>query len=296
MDPLKIIFERISTMAKQAVELSPQILLAVMLLVVTWLIARLVVFVFRRAMRRSSLRRSLIVVLQKLIAVTIWTIGLLIAATIIFPNLTPANLVAGLGLGSIAVGFAFKDIFKNFLAGVLILLREPMRIGDFIECNGVEGRVEEITLRDTYIRQVDGQLVLVPNAMLFQNAVYVLTDKPIRRITVMCGVAYDEDIDEARDVIKSAVENVKSVNTSQPVEIFAQAFGSSSIDFEVTWWTESKPIDMRESRDEVVAVVKRALDDAGIEIPFPYRTLTFKEPLSLSKSEQMKDSEPAETG
>lgn len=296
MDPLKIIFERISTMAKQAVELSPQILLAVMLLVVTWLIARLVVFVFRRAMRRSSLRRSLIVVLQKLIAVTIWTIGLLIAATIIFPNLTPANLVAGLGLGSIAVGFAFKDIFENFLAGVLILLREPMRIGDFIECNGVEGRVEEITLRDTYIRQVDGQLVLVPNAMLFQNAVYVLTDKPIRRITVMCGVAYDEDIDEARDVIKSAVENVKSVNTSQPVEIFAQAFGSSSIDFEVTWWTESKPIDVRESRDEVVAAVKRALDDAGIEIPFPYRTLTFKEPLSLSKAEQMKDSEPAETG
>lgn len=296
MDPLKIIFERISTMAKQAVELSPQILLAVMLLVVTWLIARLVVFVFRRAMRRSSLRRSLILVLQKLIAVTIWTIGLLIAATIIFPNLTPANLVAGLGLGSIAVGFAFKDIFENFLAGVLILLREPMRIGDFIECNGVEGRVEEITLRDTYIRQVDGQLVLVPNAMLFQNAVYVLTDKPIRRITVMCGVAYDEDIDEARDVIKSAVENVKSVNTSQPVEIFAQAFGSSSIDFEVTWWTESKPIDVRESRDEVVAAVKRALDDAGIEIPFPYRTLTFKEPLSLSKAEQMKDSEPAETG
>lgn len=286
MDPLKIIIDRVSAMVKQAVELSPQILLSVMLLVVTWIIARLVVFVFRRAMKRSNLRPSLIVVLQKLIAVTIWAIGLLIAAAIIFPNLTPANLVAGLGLGSIAVGFAFKDIFENFLAGVLILLREPMRIGDFIECNGVEGRVEEITLRDTYIRQVDGQLVLVPNAMLFQNAVYVLTDQPTRRMTVICGIAYDEDIDQARNVIKEAVETVDSVDTSQPVEIFAQAFGSSSIDFEVTWWTESKPIDVRKSRDEVVAAVKRALDDADIEIPFPYRTLTFKDSLSLSKSQK----------
>lgn len=286
MDPLTIIIDRITTMVKQAVELSPQILLAALLLVVTWVIARLVVFVFRRAMRRSKLRQSLIVVLQKLISVTIWAIGLLISATIIFPNLTPANLVAGLGLGSIAVGFAFKDIFENFLAGVLILLREPMRIGDFIECNGVEGRVEEITLRDTYIRQVDGQLVLVPNAMLFQNAVYVVTDQTTRRITVMCGVAYDEDVDEAREVIKSAVEKAETVDTSRPVEIFAQAFGSSSIDFEVTWWTESKPIDIRKSRDEVVAVLKRALDEAGIEIPFPYRTLTFKDSLSLSKADQ----------
>lgn len=286
MDPITIIIDRVSAMVKQAVELSPQILLSMMLLVITWIIARIVVFVFRRAMKRSNLRPSLIVVLQKLITVTIWAIGLLIAATIIFPNLTPANLVAGLGLGSIAVGFAFKDIFENFLAGVLILLREPMRIGDFIECNSVEGRVEEITLRDTYIRQVDGQLVLVPNAMLFQNAVYVLTDKSTRRITVMCGVAYDEDVDEAREVIKSAVEKADTVDTSQPVEIFAQAFGSSSIDFEVTWWTESKPIDVRESRDEVVAAVKRALDEAGIEIPFPYRTLTFKEPLTLSNQDR----------
>ena len=286
MDPLTIIIDRVSAMAKQAVELSPQILLAALLLFVTWVIARLIVFVFRRAMRRSNLRQSLIVVLQKLISVTIWAIGLLIAATIIFPNLTPANLVAGLGLGSIAVGFAFKDIFENFLAGVLILLREPMRIGDFIECNGVEGQVEEITLRDTYIRQVDGQLVLVPNAMLFQNAVYVVTDQTTRRITVMCGVAYDEDVDEARNVIKSAVKKAETVDSSQPVEIFAQAFGSSSIDFEVTWWTESKPIDVRESRDEVVAAVKRALDEAGIEIPFPYRTLTFKDTLSLSKADE----------
>ena len=75
------------------------------------------------------------------------------------------------------------------------------------------------------------------------------------------------------------------IRPRRPVQIFAREFNSSSIDFEVTWWTGSKPVDERRSRDEVVAAVKRALDEAGIEIPFPYRTLTFKEPLSLSRGE-----------
>jgi small-conductance mechanosensitive channel len=85
-------------------------------------------------------------------------------------------------------------------------------------------------------------------------------------------------------VIRKAVTSVDTVHDDQPIQVFAQAFGASSIDFEVTWWTGSKPVDIRTSRDQVVAAVKRALDDAGIEIPFPYRTLTFKENLRIEKS------------
>ncbi|MEZ5477497.1 MAG: mechanosensitive ion channel family protein [Thiolinea sp.] len=99
---------------------------------------------------------------------------------------------------------------------------------------------------------------------------------------MICGIAYGEDVDTSRDVIKRAVENCDSVNTGvHGVQVFAQEFADSSINFEVTWWTGSKPVDIRRSRDEVIAAVKRALDDAGIEIPFPYRTLTFSEPLPL---------------
>ena len=167
-----------------------------------------------------------------------------------------------------------------------------MRLNDHVECEGVDGQVEKITIRDTYIRRTDGQLVLVPNAMLFKNPVYILTDRPQRRTTIICGVAYGENVDEARKVIEAAVKGVDSVDQSRPVQIFAQAFGSSSIDFEVTWWTGSKPVEVRRSRDAVVAAVKAALDAAGIEIPFPYRTLTFKHPLSIATS---KDDERAST-
>jgi len=96
-------------------------------------------------------------------------------------------------------------------------------------------------------------------------------------------LAYGEDVDQSREVIRAAAEGCQTVSREKPIEIFAEQFASSSIDFEVTWWTGSTPLDVRKSRDEVVAAVKRALDDAGIESPFPYRTLTFNEPLQLAR-------------
>ena len=193
--------------------------------------------------------------------------------------------MTALGVGGVAIGFAFKDVFENFLAGVLLLVREPFSIDDFIECEHIDGQVEEITIRDTHVRQTDGQLVVAPNAMFFKNPVTIRTARDVRRTTVICGVAYGEDVDRARDVIAAAVRGVDAVRDDvRDVEIFAQEFADSSINFEVTWWTGSRPIDIRTSRDKVVAAVKRALDDEGIEIPFPYRTMTFKEPLALARA------------
>jgi small-conductance mechanosensitive channel len=260
----------------------PQIGVALLVLLLTWLGAKLVRLVLARVCRSARMRRSLIEVLQMIGAVTTWIIGILIATVIVFPSMTPAKMLTALGLGSVAIGFAFKDVFENFLAGILLLIREPFRLGDYIDCGGVEGQVAEITIRDTHIRQTDGQRVVMPNALLFKEPVTVRTDSDFRRTTIVCGVAYGEDVDAARDVITRAVKNLDTVRDDvRDVEIFAQAFGASSIDFEVTWWTGSRPIDIRISRDQVVAAVKRALDEAGIEIPFPYRTLTFKGPLPV---------------
>ena len=264
--------------------LLPQMTIALVVLCLTFGLSRLGAMVVSRVLGRMRLRRSLIEVLQMLVSTGIWLLGIMIAATIIFPSLTPGKIMTAVGLGSIAIGFAFKDIFENFIAGMLILFREPFRLNDHIECESIEGRVEEITIRDTHVRQTDGQRIVMPNAMLFKSPVIVRTDRDIRRTTIICGVAYGEDVDEAREVIRKAVTGVDTVHDDQPIQIFAQAFGASSIDFEVTWWTGSKPVDIRTSRDQVVAAVKRALDDAGIEIPFPYRTLTFKEDLRIEKT------------
>lgn len=268
-----------------ALDASPRLLAALLVLASTWAVASLIRIIIIRLGLRLRLRRNLIDVLRMLAATAIWLGGILIALTVIFPTITPGRVLTTLGLSSLAVGFAFKDTFENFLAGILILLREPFRIGDHVECDDIEGQVEEITIRDTRIRRTDGQLVVMPNHELFQNPVTVRTDRELRRTTIMCGVAYGENVDEARAVIEDAVRRVDSVrNDVRDVEVFAHAFGASSIDFEVTWWTGSRPIDIRASRDQVVGAVKAALDEAGIEIPFPYSTLTFKEPLRLARA------------
>ncbi len=284
--PFVILSERIEGLLRGLVAQVPNFIGAIVFIFATWLLAKgvrwlLSSVVFPKRMR-PALKNALLVIASTIV----WFCGLLIAATIALPGLTPGEALAALGIGSIAIGLAFKDIFENFLAGILLMLRKPMRIGDFIECEDITGEVETITIRDTFVRRTDGVLVMLPNAFLYKNPVRVLTDLDIRRTTITVGVAYGESVVEAQKVITGAVEKLDSVDKSRPIEIFAKAFGASSIDFEVTWWTGSRPIDIRRSRDEVIESVKSALDDAGIEIPFPYRTLTFKEPLDVAATVQ----------
>lgn len=257
---------------------SPLLLAAVMILFATGVLAKLVAWVSHRLLDRRGIRASLKDLVYQLNTIVVWIAGLLVATVVAFPGMTPSKALTVLGLGSVAIGFAFKDIFENFFAGILILWRYPFDRGDFVTCEGLTGKVEQITIRNTMIRRLDGELAVVPNATLFKNNVDVLTSQPQRRVRIICGVAYAEDVDQSREVIESAVHSCQSVQGKRTVEVFAQEFASSSINFEVAWWTGSKPVDIRRSRDEVVAAIKRALDNAGIEIPFPYRTLTFKDP------------------
>ena len=283
--PLEILSEKLETIVVTVISLLPNITAAAVLLLLTWAIVAVARWLLGQSLRRSRVREALRQALITLIATAIWIAGIVVAATILLPGLTAAKLLAGLGLGSIAIGLAFKDIFENFLAGLLIMMRQPMRIGDFIECEDVAGNVERITIRDTYQRRTDGVLVMLPNAFLYKNAVRVLTDLDRRRERLVVGIAYGEDVAAGRAVIREALEGVESIDHARPVQVFAHAFSSSSIDFEVTWWTGSRPVEVRGSRDQVVEAIKSALNEAGIEIPFPYRTLTFKDPLRLARAD-----------
>ena len=288
VDPANVLRGQLAEIVAQTVAFLPTMVAAIIVLIATGFIVWAVTRGLERGLRnRRRVRQSLKRLLVNLAGILVWFFGIMITAIILFPGLTPSSLVAGLGLGSVAIGFAFKDVFENFLAGIIILFRTKMRIGDHIDCEGIEGQIEDILVRETHVRRTDGQLTIVPNAMLFKNPLRIVTDLDERRTTIICGVAYGEDVDQARTVIKRAVESCDSViRPRRPVQIFAREFNSSSIDFEVTWWTGSKPVDERKSRDEVVAAVKRALDEAGIEIPFPYRTLTFKEALPLARPKE----------
>lgn len=289
---LSVVSSSLETLWKDFLRQLPLVIAALAVIVVTWLAGRIGLVIVTKTAERSRLRGGLRDLARQLTICGIWVAGIMIAAVVMFPGMTPAKLLTVLGLSSVAIGFAFKDIFENFFAGVLILWRFPFDKGDFIECGEVCGRVEDITVRMTSIRQVDGQLVVLPNAMLFKQAVYVLTSQNSRRVTIICGVAYGEDVATARSVIRQAVEDCDAVHRDHEIEIFAREFADSSVNFEVTFWCGSTPLEERQARDQVVESVKHALDQAGIEIPFPYRTLTFKQPLRVGGASDIVSESP----
>lgn len=276
--------EQVQAMATDFVAALPSIAIALLVLLVTWILARFAAKIADMLVGRTEIRPSLKSLIDTLVKLGIWLIGIMIAAIVVMPTLTPASLIAGLGIGAVAIGFAFQDIFENFLAGVLIMLREKMRIGDVIECEGIVGKVERITLRETHVRRLSGELTIVPNSMIFKNPVEILTDELKRRHEIVVGVSYDTNLDHAADVIRRSVEAVGGVDIDMGLDIFAQEFNSSSVDFLVRWWAGSTPRAGWESKDKVVRAIKAGLDAAEIEIPFPYVTHTFKERVPLGRN------------
>ena len=227
-------------MGRGVIAMLPNIFIAVVFLGLTWAMAKFATQIAERLSRGADLRPSLRELIELTVRIVIWAFGLLVSATILLPDLTLSSIVAGLGIGTVAVGFAFKDVFENFMAGVLLMLREKMRIGDYIECEGVEGKVEQISLRETHVRKLSNELAVVPNSLLFKNPVEIFTDKDQRRFELIVGVSYDTDLKHAADTIRKAVESSNSIDKKRAVDIFATEFNSSSVDFRVRWWTGSR--------------------------------------------------------
>ena len=282
MEPIRILTEQLRQFADQAVALTPNFLAAALVLALTYIVARFASLIARKILGRSGARPSLLRAVGTLVRLAIWIAGLLIAATIVFPNLTPTKLVAGLGIGSIAIGLAFKDTFENFLAGFLILLRKPMRIGDDIECEGLSGKVENISIRDTFLRKRSGELVIVPNSHLVQESGRD-PDRP-RPAPDIAGCRRGL----WRGCGESAVGDREGHRLHRPCRWRhghpRSTRGSSILPPSTSWCAGGpkahRPMNMpraarRSSRS------RPRWDAAGIEIPFPYRTLTFAEPVPI---------------
>lgn len=259
---------------------------AIVLLLVTALASKIIKRTIHEIMKRSKLRHSLRQVILRLVGIVVWIMGLLVIATLLVPGLTPSKALGGLGIVSIAIGFAFRDIFENFFAGILLLWRFPFEDGDFIECEGIMGEVLNVNVRMTELRTVEGEHLILPNSFLYKNPVHVLTAQAQRRQEVTTGIAYGESVDAAVKVLQDALAQCETIDQGRGFEVLPKGFGSSSIDIDLLWWSGARPLEQLRSRGEVVTAAKRALYAAGIEIPFPYRTLTFKEPLRIHPLEK----------
>ena len=265
--------ERLATLLVDGLKVLPGVILAIIILLLTRTFADLVQRGTRKAASKAIKSLSLQTLLVQTSYVLAWAAGILLASILAFPDVGVTDLIALLGLGSVAIGFAFQDIFKNFLSGVLLLLQEPFSLRDEIVVEGFEGTVEEIALRATKIRTYQGELVVLPNSVVFMSPVKVMTAKPQRRTDLAIGVDYNTPLPMARDTLLTAVNSVEEVLHMPSAEVDIVEFGDSSINLIVRYWTKPQKRSVRRIQTQVVMAVKQACDEADISIPYPIRTV-----------------------
>lgn len=268
----------------QSVEHLPAVLVAIAIVLGTRYAVRITLPLLHRLTEQFIVSVSLRLLAQQVARVAIWTLGIVIAAVAAFPDLQLGDIIGFLGLGSVAIGFAFQDIFKNFLAGILLLLQEPFRIGDQVIISDFEGTVESIAIRSTQLLTYQGVRVDIPNALIFTSPVKVLTAQSHRRTDLDIGVDYTTPLPIARQTLLTALEGIEGIVSIPAPEVDLVSFGDSSINLKVRYWTLPQMAHVRRIQSEVILALKAACDTASITIPYPIRTVHWFDQAQFDES------------
>ncbi|TLM77830.1 mechanosensitive ion channel family protein [Microbulbifer harenosus] len=277
--------DQVDSWVDGAIRLLPNFTVALVVLLFALLVGSVLSFLIRRQLKRRS-RDNLGDVLGSLVKWCLVLVGFLLAATIVMPSLKPGDLIAGLGVGSVAIGFAFKDILQNWLAGLLILVRQPFAIGDQIKVAEFEGTVHRIETRATLIDTYDGERVVVPNSDIYTNAIVVKTAHTRRRSEYEIGIGYSDDIGQACEVIRNTLADVEGVLHEPAPEALPWDLSASWVSISMRWWTNSAKSDVTHVRAQVIQAVKEALDEAGIDMPFETQVHLFHDQTDESDGER----------
>lgn len=272
----EMVSDKVEGWLSTAVKMLPNFLIAVIVVVAFWLLAKGVRKVSRKLMNKFSDNKSLINLTTTVIYVGTITIGTFVALSVLHLDKTVTSLLAGVGVIGLALGFAFQDIAANFVAGVLIATRKPFSIGDLVESNGYHGHVQEMNLRASVIRTFQGQDVIIPNKEVFTKPLTNYAIYPKRRIDLSVGVSYGDDLENVKKIAVKAVEALEVIEQDMGVSLFFTEFGGSSINFDIRFWVdEHEQSHFLEARSAAIVAIKQAFDKNDISIPYPIRTLDF---------------------
>jgi small conductance mechanosensitive channel len=252
----------------------PKLAYALIIFIVSFYIAQMIGRLMEKVLARRRVDPGAVSLLSEM---TRW--GIIVFGTITalqqFTDITA--FLAGLGILGFTVGFALQDVMKNFAAGILLLLQRPFVVGDTIAVSDISGTVMDINLRATEIRTFDGRTIIFPNADALNHAITNFTRSVHRRIDVSLRVAFDTDLNVAREAVLEGLESVPGqLEDPAPVVVF-DTFGESYLSLTASFWIDTAQINMPAAKDAAVKFIKQAFDKHGIEIPFPMRTMIMPE-------------------
>lgn len=261
--------------AAQFIASLPAILIAFIAFYIIYRLSAVAQNGVQRALKVTNRSESVQIVLSRLTRWSIIFIGFLFAVMIAIPSFAPGELLSLLGIGSVAIGFAFRDVLQNFLAGILILLTEPFKIGDQINTGNYEGTVEDIQIRATFVRTYDNRRVVIPNGDLFTGSVTVNTAYDKRRSQYDVGIGYGDDIEAAQELCLDIMKSTEGVLDNPAPDTIMTEMGDSAVVFRVRWWTNPRQANVLKTQNLVLRNIKNRLTEDGFDIPFPIRTVYF---------------------
>ncbi len=270
------ITDKLSDWSEQFVEMIPNIAVAFLTVILFGIIARLLQMGIKKIHRQGVADQGIMNLISNFVFYIVVGLGIFMSLSVLQLDKTVTSLLAGAGIITLALGFAFQETAANFLAGVLMTFRRPITIGDLIETNDIEGYVKALNLRATVIETTQGQDVIIPNKTVFYSAIKNYSVNGHRRIDLEVGVSYGENLRRVRDITLASVEKLEGLMPGRDIQLFYTKFDNSSINFVLRFWTaDTHQVNFFQMRNEAIINIKEAYDKNGITIPFPIRTLDF---------------------
>lgn len=254
----------------------PEMVMALLVLIIFFFIGKIVRKACHKILSRATMNKTVIDLLETIAGIFVVGIGVFIALGVLDLDGAVTSLLAGAGIVGLALGFAFQDIASNFISGIILTIRHPFGIGDIIETKDIYGTVRKLNLRNTILETPQGQIVYIPNKIVFENPLTNYTAEGQRRIDLACGVSYGDDLKKARKLAIEAIEELDGYNSDRDILFFYEEFGGSSINFKVCFWVNFRTNpDFLDMRSEAMIAISEKFDEHDIMIPFPIRTLDF---------------------
>jgi small conductance mechanosensitive channel len=241
----------------------PGLLGGLAVFVVTWMVGRAVYAAVRRVLARTSTQGHVDVVVARLARGTVLAVGTVVALAVL--GVDVGSLVTSLGLVGLTLGFALRDVLSNSVAGVMLLMQRPFRIGDTIVVAGTEGVVTDVRVRDTVLRTPDGRVAFVPNITVFNGVVVNLSAETTRRLEIAVWTPADGDLEAARLVVLEAVTSTPGVLEEPAPEALVASVGPERARIVARGWVETSSAPLGETRSAALARARALLGSAGIE-------------------------------
>ena len=256
----------------------PELVLGILILVLSFFLSRLVFRVTLKIAERHVEQKSVGKLITKAVSGIVIFLGLFFALQAMNLGKSVTGLLAGAGISGLILGLALQGTLSNTVSGIVLALRKNLRVGDWVETNDFKGEILKISLNYMVLKESDNNIVILPNKTILENPLknYAQTSK--MKVVLQCGIAYDTDLRKVKKITTDLIEDrFGSDLIEEEPEFFFTEFGSSSINFMCRFWIYGKSgLDRIKSRSDLIIELKELFDREGIHIPFPIRTLQFK--------------------